>query len=248
MSGRSPAGREVETRAPASPEQKPLKKSTSDTLLTTPQGSGESTVVMPPKVGPAPPAPMPTHTVGDGAANTTAEALATSCPECGAALPQLGWCARCGYSRHTQPKQEVPPETPEEAASRFAALFESTEAAEPPPSRDWVAILICGLVVIVFGSLLAAINLRSEARGQQLWCVGEASLGAALLAFGYVWGFLQVSPPGQRLLHLHKFMSSHLLRALWQRLPQTQWPVCLIIWGIAGCMSALLILILVVPT
>lgn len=174
---------------------------------------------------------------------TQAEATSTPddelCPKCGSQLSEgltLGWCQQCGYCRYMEGARQGDAARAERAAA-VAALFAKPPVAEP--EAEWIPTLLCGVIIIVLGSLIAAVNLREHSQARLLWCIGQATLGGLALCVSYFWVFLQLAPRGQRKQHLTKFFSPALCMAAWNQLPRTRWPICLAAWAACFMIAAL---------
>jgi hypothetical protein len=108
---------------------------------------------------------------------------------------------------------------------------------------EWLAVLVCGLFIIAVGSIMAGLNLRVVPQWRLTWCNGEIGLGLLLLLTAQVSAFADIVPRGLRLRKCYMFLSPNLWWAVWQRLPATSLSVWLLGWGIALCLSGVLILI-----
>lgn len=121
--------------------------------------------------------------------------------------------------------------------SLLAALGLPIPALELIP--EWFAVLACGLVICVMGSIMAGLNLRTSPHSRAIWCTGQAVLAAVVVLGAYVSAFGFVVPSGLRrqqwglLIH-----PRDLWWAVWQRLPDTAWPVWLLGWGVALLIGA----------
>jgi hypothetical protein len=108
---------------------------------------------------------------------------------------------------------------------------------------EWLAVLVCGLFIIAVGSIMAGLNLRVVPQWRLTWCNVEIGVGLVLLFTAQVSAFADIVPRGLRLRKCFMFLSPNLWWAVWQRLPATSLSVWLLGWGIALCISGVLILI-----
>lgn len=173
---------------------------------------------------------------GSTAAVEAAAALdeATVCPECGGPLSGSSrWCARCGYCGYLK-ESARPPEERTASTLGLADLFKAAAASE------WLPVLACGLVIIGVGSMIAWMNVHQEPRARSIWCLSQTSLGVVIFSLGVVWS---LRGPGEHQPFQSLFASAFWI-ALWERLPDTCWPVYLITWGTFCAFMGVLILLL----
>jgi hypothetical protein len=117
------------------------------------------------------------------------------------------------------------------SSSFFAALGLPIPALDFIP--EWVAVFACGLVICAILSFTAWVNLQGVPNIRFLWCEGQAVLGAVLVLLSHFVAFLTVVPWGLRrkqwglLIHPRDQWW-----AVWQRLPDSSFPIWLAGWGL----------------
>jgi hypothetical protein len=122
----------------------------------------------------------------------------------------------------------------------FAALGLPIPALEIVP--EWVAVLVCGLVITTIASFFARVNLNGTPEIRVIWCEGQLILGAALIFLSYFAAFLTVVPRGLRLSQWGLFFHPRdLWWAVWQRLPDTSFPIWLAGWGVGLALGAVMV-------
>jgi hypothetical protein len=180
------------------------------------------------------------------------------CERCGSelqVLTNLAWCLRCGYTKHFKNGQEEgDAEAREEMDVRryLGLLHDQAERQKlelqmsnlkrgegyitllPIPGLqlvpEWFAVLVCGLLTCSIGSFTVAVNLRTSPDQRMIWCISQASVGAAAIVLSHLLAFLLVVPRKLR------FRQPHMLTPLvwlyvYGGLPHTRWAVWLVFWG-----------------
>ena len=127
---------------------------------------------------------------------------ANVCARCGAELQSLdtvAWCLRCGYTKQLHRSQETQGKIQEDLdVRRYLSLLhaqserqklelqlstlkrgETYRGTEMVP--EWLAVLVCGLLICVIGSFTVAMNLRSSPEPRLIWCLAQAGIAFAVV-------------------------------------------------------------------
>jgi hypothetical protein len=125
-----------------------------------------------------------------------------------------------------------------QGSSFFASLGIPIPALEVVP--EWLAVLGCGWVICGIASFTARVNLSGTPDLLLLWCQAQAALGGLLMVMSHFIAYPSVVPYGLRrhqwglLVH-----PRDLWWAVWQRLPDSSWPVWFFGWGLGLALGAL---------
>jgi hypothetical protein len=106
---------------------------------------------------------------------------------------------------------------------------------------EWLAVLMCGLLICAIGSFTVAMNLRTSPEPRLIWCLAQAGVGAVLLVLAQPLAFLLVVPRKLRFKELLKLVSPWLWLMAWRALPQTRLAFWALFWGIGLIGGAALI-------
>lgn len=107
---------------------------------------------------------------------------------------------------------------------------------------EWLAVLACGLLICAIISFTARVNLRGTPEIRAVWCEAQAGLGGVMVLLSHPAAFLAIVPYGLRrnqwglLIH-----PRDLWWAVWQRLPDSSFPVWLAGWGLGLALGALVV-------
>jgi hypothetical protein len=122
----------------------------------------------------------------------------------------------------------------------FASLGIPIPALEVVP--EWLAVLACGWVICGIVSFTARVNLAGTPDLRVLWCQAQAALGVVLMVMSHFVAFPSVVPYGVRRSQFGMLVHPRdLWWAVWQRLPDSGWPIWLAGWGFGLVLGALAI-------
>lgn len=195
------------------------------------------------------------------------QADANVCARCKAELKTLNtvaWCLRCGYTKKLENVQETPSKLQEDIdVRRYLSLLHAQSERQKLelqlskvkgetyipiiPIRglevvpEWLAVLVCGLLICAVGSFTVAMNLRTSPEPRLIWCLAQAGVGAVLLVLAQPLAFLLVVPRRLRFRELVKLFSPFLWLMAWRGLPQTRLAFWAFFWGIGLVTGAALI-------
>jgi hypothetical protein len=104
---------------------------------------------------------------------------------------------------------------------------------------EWLAVLVCGLVISAIVSFTARVNLNGTPDLRMLWCQAQFALGVVLLVMSHFVAFPSVVPYGLRRRQWGMlFHPRDLWWGVWQRLPDSSWPMWLAGWGVGLVLGA----------
>jgi hypothetical protein len=180
----------------------------------------------------------------------------TVCARCGAELQHLAtlaWCLQCGYTKELDSSHETTKEEIQEDLDvrRYLSLLHSQSERYKLAVQlsnlkrgegylhlrglewipEWLAVLVCGLLICAVGSFVVAMNLRTSPEERLMWCLYQAGVGAFFMALAQPLAWVLVVPKRLRFREFKMLFSPWMWLMAWRGLPQTRYAIWAGVWG-----------------